>query len=57
MRAQVPREGVPADRPQRASVRADLFEIAYQLDGTDLLLSIDTDLPDSGELSVTVSRA
>lgn len=42
--------------PQSAGVRADRFEISYQLDGTDLLLSIDTDLPDEGELSVTVNR-
>jgi hypothetical protein len=41
---------------QSEGVRADRFEISYQLDGTDLLLSIDTDLPDEGELSVTVDR-
>ena len=34
----------------------DRFELRWELDGTDLLLAIDTDLPDEGELSVTVER-
>ena len=34
----------------------DRFELRWELDGTDLLLAIDTDLPDEGELSVTVNR-
>ena len=34
----------------------DRFEFRWELDGTDLLLAIDTDLPDEGELSVSVSR-
>ena len=35
----------------------DQFELRWELDGTDLLLAIDTDLPDEGELSVSVRRA
>ena len=34
----------------------DRFELKWELDGTDLLLAIDTDLPDEGGLSVSVSR-
>ena len=34
----------------------DLFELKSELDGTDLRLAIDTNLPDEGELSVSVSR-
>ena len=34
----------------------DRFELRWELDGTDLLLAIDTDLPDEGELSVSVGR-
>ena len=34
----------------------DRFELRWELDGTDLLLAIDTDLPDEGDLSVTVER-
>jgi hypothetical protein len=41
---------------QLPSVRADRFEISYQIERSDLLLSIDTDLPDEGELSVSVTR-
>ena len=37
-------------------VISDRFELHWELDGTDLLLAIDTDLPDEGELSVSVSR-
>ncbi len=38
-------------------VLCDRFELRWELDGTDLLLTIDTDLPDEGELSVSVGRA
>ena len=37
-------------------VVSDKFELQWELDGNDLLLSIDTDLPDEGELSVSVNR-
>lgn len=37
-------------------VRADRFSIAYEIDGSDLMLHIDTDLPDEAELSVSVNR-
>ena len=37
-------------------VVCDRFELRYELVGSDLLLWIDTDLPDEGELSVTVDR-
>lgn len=39
-----------------AGVRTDRFEMVWELDGSDLLLSIDTDLPDEGELVVSVGR-
>ena len=35
----------------------DRFELRWELDGADLLLAVDTDLPDEGELSVSVSRS
>ena len=46
----------PARSPVERGVVCDRFELRYELDGTDLLLWIDTDLPDEGELSVTVDR-
>ena len=46
--------------PERSAVEqgivCDRFELRWELDGTDLLLAIDTDLPDKGELSVSVGR-
>ena len=46
--------------PERSAVEqgivCDRFELRWELDGTDLLLAIDTDLPDKGELSVSVRR-
>ena len=35
---------------------SDQFELRWELEGNDLLLAIDTDLPDEGELSVSVNR-
>ena len=53
----------PSNQEQSASpeetaqgVVSDQFELRWELDGTDLLLAIDTDLPDYGELSVWVKR-
>lgn len=40
-----------------AGIVCDRFELQWELDGEDLLLVIDTDLPDEGELSVSVSRS
>ena len=40
-----------------AGIVCDRFELRWELDGEDLLLAIDTDLPDEGELSVSVSRS
>ena len=37
-------------------VICDRFELRWELDGTDLLLAIDTDLPGEGELAVSVRR-
>ena len=45
---------VPAEP---AGIVCDQFELRWELDGEDLLLAIDTDLPDEGELSVSVSRS
>ena len=52
----------PAESAQRASVPetgivCDRFELQWKLDGGNLLLAVDTDLPDEGELSVSVSRS
>ena len=47
----------PAAPVEPAGIVCDLFELRWELDGQDLLLSIDTDLPDEGELSVSVSRS
>ena len=46
----------PLTESSERGVVCDRFELRYELDGTDLLLWIDTDLPDEGELSVTVDR-
>ena len=57
--------GAPDSEPERISaavivpneVVSDRFELQWELDGEDLLLAIDTDLPDEGELSVSVQRS
>lgn len=49
--------GQPESPPAPAGVVADRFELRWELDGADLLLAVDTDLPDEGELSVSVSRS
>lgn len=51
----------PIEQPAMRSARGrgvvcDRFELRHELNGTDLLLWIDTDLPDAGELSVSVNR-
>ena len=40
-----------------AGIVSDRFELRWELDGEDLLLAIDTDLPDEGELSISVGRS
>ncbi len=55
----------PDSEPERISaavivpneVVSDRFELQWELDGEDLLLAIDTDLPDEGGLSVSVRRS
>ena len=47
----------PAAPAEPAGIVCDQFELRWELDGEDLLLAIDTDLPDEGELSVSVSRS
>lgn len=47
----------PAASAEPAGIVCDRFELRWELDGQDLLLAIDTDLPDEGELSVSVSRS
>ena len=46
----------PELSPDGQGIVCDRFEFRWELDGTDLLLAIDTDLPDEGGLSVSVSR-
>ena len=46
----------PELSPDGQGIVCDRFEFRWELDGTDLLLAIDTDLPDEGELVVSVSR-
>ena len=46
----------PERSPDGQGIVCDRFELRWELDGTDLLLAIDTDLPDEGELSVSVGR-
>ena len=50
--------GTPTPEPSSdgQGIVCDRFELRWELDGTDLLLAIDTDLPDEGELSVSVGR-
>lgn len=43
--------------PEPAGIVCDQFELSWELDGDDLLLSVDTDLPDEAELSVSVGRS
>ena len=38
------------------AVIADRFELQWELDGNDLLLSVDTDLPDEATLAISVNR-
>ena len=38
------------------TIVSDRFALDWELEGDDLLLAVDTDLPDEGELSVSVSR-
>ena len=47
----------PVALAEPAGIVCDRFELRWELDGEDLLLAIDTDLPDEGELSVSVSRS
>ena len=47
----------PAAPAEPAGIVCDRFELRWELDGEDLLLAIDTDRPDEGELSVSVSRS
>lgn len=54
--AQSPKEQSSMRSPGDRGVVCDRFELRYELNGTDLLLWIDTDLPDEGELSVSVDR-
>ena len=49
-------EPTPELSPDGQGIVCDRFEFRWELDGTDLLLAIDTDLPDEGGLSVSVSR-
>ena len=44
------------EESSRAGVVSDRFTLQWELDGTDLLLAIDTDLPDTAEVIVTVDR-
>ena len=43
--------------PEPSGVVSDRFELRHEVDGGDLLLAVDMDLPDEGELSVSVSRS
>lgn len=43
--------------PEPGGIVCDRFQLRWELDGDDLLLSVDTDLPDEGELSVSVGRS
>lgn len=40
----------------KAGIVCDRFELKWELDGADLLLAIDTDLPDEAKISVSVGR-
>ena len=47
----------PNVAPMPSGVVCDRFDLQWELDGGELLLAVDTDLPDEGELSVTVYRS
>ena len=49
--------GSEQSAPEPSGVVCDRFELQYELDGGDLLLAVETDLPDEAELSVSVSRS
>ena len=51
-----PLEQTPTRSLADGGVVCDRFELRYELDGSDLLLWVDTDLPDEGELIVSVAR-
>ena len=42
----------PVGDPGPVGIVCDRFELRWELDGDDLLLAVDTDLPDEGELIV-----
>ena len=44
------------EESSRTGVVTDRFTLHWELDGTDLLLAIDTDLPDTAEVIVSVDR-
>ena len=50
-------ESPPASPSAPEGVVSDRFALRWELDGGSLLLAVDTDLPDEGELSVSVSRS
>ena len=61
MRSTAPRTpvsgGSPSTpRPAPTRIVSDRFSLRWELDGQELVLSVDTDLPDYGELVVSVSR-
>ena len=45
-----------SDEEPEPTIVSDRFALEWELEGDDLLLAIDTDLPDEGELSVSVRR-
>ena len=47
----------PQQDPRPEGIVCDLFELRWELAGDELLLAVDTDLPDEGELSVSVGRS
>ena len=47
----------PVGDPGPVGIVCDRFELRWELDGDDLLLAVDTDLPDEGELMVSVNRS
>lgn len=48
-------EGTPNDQTA-SGIASDRFDLRWELDGNDLLLSIDTDAPDEDRLSIWVDR-
>ena len=49
-------DGGDSDGSADAEVVSNRFQLQWELDGTDLLLAIDTDLPDTAEVSVSADR-